>query len=313
MNKEFPRVSVIMNCLNGQEYLREAIDSVYAQTYGSWEIVFWDNASTDGSADIARGYDGRLRYFRNPLTEPLGKARNRAIKASRGEFIAFLDCDDLWMAEKLERQVPLFDRDPGVGLVYSDTVFFNSRGDERRIYEKDKPPKGRIFSELLTDYFLSMETVILRRKALEGLGEWFDERLSMNEEADLFTRIAHGWEADYVDEPLAKWRVHPGSLTWTKKELFAVESQMVIEKYLRIFPGFEREYGEEVDRVRLRITKQRFMNQWEKGDTGLRGSLRGYIRKDPKALALYMASFLPYRAAGKFIGYYRRYRGHVEP
>src|SRR5574337_499452 len=103
-----PSVSVIMNCLNSSKYLREAIDSVYAQTYKDWEIIFWDNASIDNSAEIAKGYDSKLRYFRSEETVILGKVRNYAIEKARGEFIAFLDCDDLWLANKLERQIPFF-------------------------------------------------------------------------------------------------------------------------------------------------------------------------------------------------------------
>src|SRR5437868_4501867 len=101
-----PLVSVIMNCLNGEQFLRDAIDSVIAQTYANWEIVFWDNASTDASASIAQSYhDDRIRYFRGDSTVPLGHARNLAIQKSRGTFIAFLDCDDLWLPTKLEKQL----------------------------------------------------------------------------------------------------------------------------------------------------------------------------------------------------------------
>ncbi|MBI1911113.1 MAG: glycosyltransferase family 2 protein [Deltaproteobacteria bacterium] len=308
-----PRTSVIMNCLNSAEYLRESIDSVYAQTCGDWEIIFWDNASTDESAAIAHSYDGKLRYFRSPETVSLGKARNWAIEQAKGEFIAFLDCDDIWMPEKLEKQIKLFDLNPALGLVYSDTVFFNHRGDERQIYLKSKPPRGMIFKDLLANYFLSMETVVLRTKALRGLPERFDERLSMNEEADLFIRIAYGWEADYIDEPLAKWRVHAGSFTWKKQELFAIESQMMLDKYLKIFPGFEEEYKDEVESFRIKIAKQKFVNGWKRGDLRLRSSLRPYLTKDSRSLALYMISFLPYRFADAFLGYYRQRSGYVQP
>lgn len=308
-----PRVSVIMNCLNGAEYLRASIESVYAQTFKDWEIVFWDNDSTDGSGEIARGYDRRLRYFRSPATIPLGRARNMAIREARGELIAFLDCDDLWMPEKLLKQAPLFDKNPRTGLVFSDTVFFNGKGEERRLYANSRPPRGMVFKRLLTDYFLSMETVVIRRRALDSLSEWFDERLEVNEEADLFIRIAYWWEADCVHEPLAKWRVHAGSLTWQKKERFAMESQMMLDKYMRLFPGLDVEAAGEVECMRRRILKQRFMNSWERGDGSVRGMLRPYIGKDPKALALYMASFLPYRAAAPLIGLYRTQRGLVTP
>jgi len=99
---ENPKVSVIMNCYNGEKYLKEAIDSVYAQTYPDWEIVFWNNASTDRSAEIARGYDMRLRYFEEEEKIPLGAARNRALEQTRCNFVAFLDWDDLCMPGKLD-------------------------------------------------------------------------------------------------------------------------------------------------------------------------------------------------------------------
>ena len=113
-----PTVSVIMNCFNGEKYLREAIDSVYAQTYKNWEIIFWDNASTDNSAEIAKSYDEKLRYFRGEKTVPLYAARNLALKQAKGKYIAFLDCDDYWLPQKLERQVEIFESDKKIGLVY---------------------------------------------------------------------------------------------------------------------------------------------------------------------------------------------------
>src|SRR5262245_45505527 len=100
-----PLVSVIVNCFNGEEYLQEAIESVYAQTYNNWEIVLWDNASSDSSATIARTFDGRLRYFRSEQHCSLGAAREKALNQTRGDLIAFLDTDDSWLPDKLERQV----------------------------------------------------------------------------------------------------------------------------------------------------------------------------------------------------------------
>ena len=115
-----PLISVIMNCLNGEKYLRQAIDSVYEQTYQNWEIIFWDNASTDKSAGIAKSFDRKVRYFRGETTIPLGAARNRALDQSRGDYIAFLDVDDWWEIEKLEYQIKLFLEHPETHVCYSD-------------------------------------------------------------------------------------------------------------------------------------------------------------------------------------------------
>src|SRR3989338_8306471 len=192
-----PKVSVIMNCLNCLKYLREAIDSVYAQTYKDWEIILWDNASTDNSAEIAKSYDERLRYFKSEETVPLGKARNWAIEKARGEYIAFLDCDDIWTPDKLEKQLSFFN-DPNVGLVYSDAIYFNDRGYAKRQFGKHIPPEGMVFNNLLTSYNMTLSTAVIRAESLNGLDHWFDEKLKVIEEADLFIRIAKDWLVLYA-------------------------------------------------------------------------------------------------------------------
>ena len=96
-----PTVSILMNCLNGEPYLREAIESVFAQTYQDWEIIFWDDASTDESAKIAKSYGKKVHYFRGLGGMPLGYSRNCALEKVRGHRVAILDCDDQWRSTHL--------------------------------------------------------------------------------------------------------------------------------------------------------------------------------------------------------------------
>ena len=96
MENNKPLVSIIMNCYNGEQYLKEAIDSIYAQTYNNWEVIFIDNCSTDNSAEIAKSYeDERIKYHKVRKNIPLYAARNIAINKCNGEYIGFLDCDDI--------------------------------------------------------------------------------------------------------------------------------------------------------------------------------------------------------------------------
>ena len=96
-----PKVSIIMNCHNGEKYLKKSISSVINQTYKNWELIFWDNKSTDRSEKIFKDFkDKRLKYFRSNNYLKLYKARNNAIKKCRGKFIAFLDTDDWWLKKK---------------------------------------------------------------------------------------------------------------------------------------------------------------------------------------------------------------------
>lgn len=259
-------VSVIMNGYNAGPYVRAAIDSVLAQTWDDWEIVFWDNRSTDDTAAVVRSYgDPRVRYFLAPAFTPLGQARNLAIRHAQGDFIAFLDCDDLWLPAKLARQMPLFD-DPEVGLVYSDTVFFNGRGDEKRSYGGVLPGRGDCFRQLLGRYFLSMETVVLRRSALEAQAEWFDPRFNMIEEADLFRRIAHQWKIDGVPDALARWRVHASSWTFRHPDLLRSESLLMLDRFRQMYPGFDRDYDREIAVLMNVIALTEARDAWLKRD-----------------------------------------------
>lgn len=288
-----PKVSVIMNCLNGERYLREAINSVYAQTYPDWEIILWDNASTDDTSAIARGYDDRLHYFRGEKTIPLGAARNKALSEARGQYIAFLDCDDRWLPRKLERQIPLFENFD-VGIVFSDAVVFNQNGGRYRFHKRMPYVTGQCFRHLLSEYFLCMQTVILRRQALEEEGEWFDPHFEVIEEGDLFIRIAYRWKLAMVEEPLAEYRLHPESFTWTKGCLAAAETELLLGKLEKRIPDFWIQYGREA-------TKTRMIAQLKKGSyclrTGDRKSVRSctfpYILQSCRAFMMFIATLLP--------------------
>src|SRR5659263_50815 len=205
-----PKVSVIMNCYNSSKYLREAIDSVYAQTYRDWEIIFWDNASTDNSADIAKSYDENLRYFYAEKTVPLGYARNLAIEKAQGEYIAFLDCDDIWLPEKLEKQIELLKLNEDVALVYSDSSIIDGDGVLKQntyLWTNQRFYRGLIFEKLLLADFIPLLTVVLRKNKLDKVG-LFNTKYKIAEDYDLFLRVAESNKIDYIDQPLAMYRFH---------------------------------------------------------------------------------------------------------
>ena len=105
-----PLVSIIMNCFNGEKYLEEAIQSVYNQNYSNFEIIFWDNNSTDNSKNIALGFDNRVKYYSNDSTTNLGFARNQALKKANGKYISFLDTDDTYAKNKINLQIELMSK-----------------------------------------------------------------------------------------------------------------------------------------------------------------------------------------------------------
>lgn len=118
MQPDQPLVSILMNCYNGEKYLRPALDSVVAQTYPDWELIFWDNQSSDRSAEICKSYgDPRIRYFYAAEHTELGAARILAFQQVRGEFVAILDADDIAHPERLARQVAFLREHPATALV----------------------------------------------------------------------------------------------------------------------------------------------------------------------------------------------------
>jgi glycosyltransferase involved in cell wall biosynthesis len=290
-----PLVSVLMNCYNSAKYLREAIDSVLAQSYQNWEIIFWDNQSTDESADIFNSYtDLRLRYFLAAKYTTLGTARNFGIHHARGVFIAFLDCDDVWYPQKLMKQIALFNND-SIGLVICDTIFFNSKKDIRQLYKRKKPPTGNVFKELLGAYFISMETPVIRRSALNEMDHWFDSRFEVIEEYDFFVRLGYTWKVAYVDEVLAKWRVHSSSWTWTSPQLFPVETRLFLDKMSALIPDFNIIYKDEIKSVLENVVKDEAIIAWSRGDSNKsRKMLNPIFCNSPKLFLIYIWTLFPY-------------------
>ena len=117
-----PLVSIIVNCFNGEKYLSEAINSILSQTYNNWEVIFWDNKSTDRSSYIFKRYkDNRLRYYLSEKHSNLSQARVCAIEKSKGDLISFLDVDDYWDENFLKEQVSLFN---DINVKFSCSNFF---------------------------------------------------------------------------------------------------------------------------------------------------------------------------------------------
>jgi len=288
-----PTVSIIINCLNGERYLRQAIDSVFNQTYKDWEILFWDNGSTDTSAKIAKSYGEKVRYFHSKKTYSLGKARNLCMAKSKAEYIAFLDCDDLWLPQKLEKQIPLFEKDPEVALVFSDAIYFNESGNLCQIYQKFKPPRGKIFKELFRKYFICMASTVIQRSAIKNI-DWFDERMKLFEDACFFLRLAYKFKTDYCDEPLVKYRVRPDSGTIVDFGNLPYERDLALKTFTDDFPSFEKEYEEDLKFWQAKTTTQKAINEWiNKNPENARRILKNISIKNPSIYALFLITFLP--------------------
>ena len=212
MNK-CPLVSVIVNCFNGEKYLNSALDSILNQTYNNWELIFWDNQSSDNSAKIFNSYeDKRFKYFYATEHTLLYKARNEAIKKAKGEIIGFLDVDDWWNKDKLEKQIPLFD-DSKVGLVYSNLYLFYENSKKKEIYKNKILKRGNITLDLLKDYNIGILTILIRKLAYNSVSG-FNNQYEFSGDFDLVIRLSTKWKIDCIQEPLACYRIHNENFTF---------------------------------------------------------------------------------------------------
>ncbi len=226
INNKKPLVSIIMNCFNGQNFLKDSIESVKNQTYQNWELIFWDNRSNDKSAEIFKSYDEkRFKYFCADKHTTLYEARNLAIEKSNGDFIAFLDTDDLWCNEKLEMQMDFFSNSE-VGLVYSNLWIIKNNINKRKIYTKKNLARGFIYNDLIKNYNIGILTVVLRKKFYLKLKKKFDERFSIIGDFDLFLRLSKLCIFESVQKPLAFYRLHAGNLSAILKEKEIKEHEM---------------------------------------------------------------------------------------
>ena len=242
-----PLVSVIMNCHNGERFLSEAIESIYSQTYSNWEIIFWDNASTDKSAIIANSFDDKLRYFLAPKKTPLGEARNLALNKAEGKYVAFLDCDDLYFPKKIEKQVWLMEEGKYV-MCYGSSVTINENGGEiRRVTVNNH--SGYMFNFLLKHYEINMQSVMLLRSFLIEKRLEFDISFKYCPDYKLFMQIASQKSIGVVKDFIVSYRMVKNSLS--KKTLFiaGAEVRKALEAITESNPKLEKKFSKEFDQA----------------------------------------------------------------
>ncbi|MCA6441129.1 MAG: glycosyltransferase family 2 protein [Chitinophagaceae bacterium] len=242
MGNKYPLVSVIINCYNGSEFLSEAMNSVCSQTYENWEIIFWDNCSTDNSPEIAKQYGNKVKYYRAESNTVLGEARNKALAKASGKYITFIDCDDVWCdPDKLREQVELMETNPDYGLCYGSIEEIYTDNSHFRnvitLYES-----GDIFEELLYQFDISIITSMLRKSFLEESRLNFDPQVKASEEYCLFMQMACRYKIGVTKKIYAKYRVHMTSLTSRSLSILGAERRYTLNKILQFAPSLRKKY-----------------------------------------------------------------------
>jgi glycosyltransferase involved in cell wall biosynthesis len=230
-----PMVSVIMNCYNSDKYLSTAIESVLDQTYTDWELIFWDNQSTDQSAQIVKSYqEPRIKYFYAPKHTSLGEARNLAIEKATGEWVAILDADDIWHPEKLEAAFEALEKHPQkekVSLIYSKTEYIDANDNTFGYFKEHY--EGDIHDKLIQHGdFIFISAAIFRADILRAVGK-IDTSLHYAEDYDVLLKVSKNHLTICVDEYHLKYRVHPDNLTSTKVYEYDVENYEFLQSYAK--------------------------------------------------------------------------------
>lgn len=224
-----PLISVVIPTCHRATWLRRAVASVQAQTYPTLEIIVVDDHSADATPEaVAAIEEPRLRYFRHETGRGASAARNTGIRAARGAFIGFLDDDDEWWPEKLEKQYAVFQAASApLGLVYSGACKVSDRSG--RVISTDVPHRVFGFVDFLKSTRFSTSAALIRASCFDAVG-LFDETLPGTQDRDLWLRLARQYAFDFVPEVLVTHHIHGDQIT-TQLETKIAAREAILDKY----------------------------------------------------------------------------------
>lgn len=226
--KHQPLISVIIPCYNYAHYLAECFRSLQQQSYSNWECLLVDNASTDNTKQVVEEFakqDTRIKYLYQPIKGP-SASRNLGIKEAKGDYIQFLDSDDLFKYNKFQKAIALFEKHPDVDIVYSGARYFKdgnlndlyfsmaaNRNNDRDWMCYAEGGKAQLLPELLKENIMVISSPVIKKSALDAIG-YFDESLAYNEDWELWLRFAFAdkkFLVDRAEDSFALIRVHTAS------------------------------------------------------------------------------------------------------
>ncbi len=236
-------VSVLIPTYNSGKFIAKAVQSVIEQTCSPYEVIVIDDGSTDETKDVLRQFGNSIKYFYQENRGP-SSARNTSIKTAKGDYISFLDADDVWTPNKIEVQLDFLERHRDIGLVFSDVEEF----DEEKIILKRSRMADQVFGhdialqvplqeayiKLLMKNFICTSTVMVKREYFKKVG-FFDESLRIVEDRDMWLRIAAYYNIGYLPLVLCKKRSHNSNISGNQ-EIYTSSQIKVLEKHLRLFP-----------------------------------------------------------------------------
>lgn len=260
VNKPF--VSVILPVYNGERFLSRTLDSIFAQTEKNWEIIAINDGSTDNSLTILEKYSkkipGRVQIL-SVTNGGVSKARNIGVSAARGNYIAFLDQDDVWAPQKLQRQLEMFSINKNLRVSFSNVNVIDINGSiiRENAFRFDEKNRGNVFDHLLFDNFIPISSVMLEKNLFMEIGG-FDPQFSLAEDYDFLLKVAQRVPVDFIDEPLLLYREHGESSTFQKIDNITAESFRIIRSWKVKKPHLFRRHFLKYQLFRLKFVVLKF-------------------------------------------------------
>ena len=212
------KISIILNGYNGEKYLAEALKSVEKQTYKNWELIFWDNQSKDKSKKILQTFKNKkFKYYKSKKHTTLYAARNLAIGKAKGEFIGFIDADDIWRHDKLKLQIEYF-KDKNVGLVYGNQWLKKEISNKKKKFINYRIKQGYVYQELISNYNIGILTCLVRVKCLGKPKKIFNDRYNIIGDYDFFLKLSKKHKFAATQETIATYRIHGNNLSIKNKQ-----------------------------------------------------------------------------------------------
>ncbi len=285
-------VSVIIPVFNGLPFLKEAIDSVMAQTYKKFELIVINDGSTDGTQALLDKFQkklGKKMIVIKQKNQGQVIAKNRGIKKAKGELIAFLDSDDLWKREKLESQVNVFKEYKSLGLCYTEAVLIDGKSTVIGYRSANSSYTGKCFERLIEKNQITASSVMIKRECLKRIGI-FDETLRTCENWDMWLRISLFFEIQYISQPLTYYRIHENHMSSNISKMMEGKIK-VLKKYSFLLSN--KKFKKILLNSYFDFAKD---SLWNFNPKGAREILKAAFKIDPfsyRFFWLYLKSFLP--------------------
>lgn len=220
--KKNPLISVIINCHNGEKYLKNCIKSIISQSYKNWEIIFFDNASKDNSKKILKSFrDKRIKYFFSNKILKLYDARNKAIKKSSGNYISFLDTDDYWKRDFLKEHLNFFFRYKNADVIVSKYLIYNEINKTSNISFLGKLPYFVKIQHLLNNYFIGILAVMFKKKIFKTKS--FNKKYQIIGDFAFFLSISSKYKIKSLNSILAVYRIHKKNFSKINYKIYIYE------------------------------------------------------------------------------------------